>query len=260
MGHSPSIPNEATQTVRILREQFAGTLEAVYLHGSAVAGGLWPDSDVDVLAVASRPMTRAAGIRLRDTMLQISGYPRGGGLRPIELIVFTSDGLAAAPYPARCEFLYGEWLRGSFEAGETPQPVCDPELTLVLAQAREDAFSLFGPSVCSLLPLIPQTDVRRALGDMLPTLCASLEGDKRNVLLTLARMWRTATEGDFVSKDAAATWAAARLREEQATVLLKARDAYLGLQKDKWSARRDEVQRTVEFLRESAASALALTL
>ncbi|MDM7853300.1 hypothetical protein QUF18_20350 [Pseudochrobactrum kiredjianiae] len=36
-------------------------------------------------------------------------------------------------FPARAEFVYGEWLRDSFEAGEVPLPNNDPEYTLVLA-------------------------------------------------------------------------------------------------------------------------------
>src|SRR5690606_18364981 len=77
----------------------------------------------------------------------------------------------------------------------------------------------------------------------LPALLDSLEGDERNVLLTLTRMWRTLATGDFVPKDAAAGWAVARLPAEHAAVLATARDAYLGIRRDDWSARRQEARR-----------------
>lgn len=258
MSRTQPIPAEGTKTVHILREEFADSLVAVYLHGSAVAGGLRPDSDVDVLAVISRPMTDEVGIRLRDTMLRISGRPSAGIPRPIELIVFFSEDLTAAVYPARCEFMYGEWLRHGFEAGETPQPICDPELTLVLAQAWREAVPLAGPEANALLPRIAHMDVRRAIGDMLPALMNSLEGDERNVLLTLARMWSTVTDGDFVSKDVAATWAAARLTGGPAAMLLQARDAYLGSCVEDWRTRREDVRRTAVLLHKAVVSALSL--
>jgi hypothetical protein len=99
-------------------------------------------------------------------------------------------------------------LRGmagdAFGAGEVPRPVSDPEFTLVLAQARQEARALVGPAAAELLPPIPDDHVRQAMRDVLPSLLANLTGDEGNVLLTLARMSRTATTGEFVTKDAAA--------------------------------------------------------
>jgi hypothetical protein len=51
---------------------------------------------------------------------------------------------------------------------------------------------------------------------------------ERNVLLTLARMWRTAVTGEFVPKDAASTWAAAHLPGEPGDLLERAGRAYAG--------------------------------
>ena len=243
------IPAEVDNVLHVIRELLADSLVAAYLHGSAVAGGLQPSSDVDVLVVIDEPLDLAKRAHLVAALMEISGHPaRDSFLRPVELMVFVRNQLAADVYPARCEFIYGEWLRHEFEHGAIPQSAEDPELTLVLAQARQEAKPLFGPSASELLPLVSQADIRRAIGDLLPDLVASLQGDERNVLLTLARMWRTLSEGDFVTKDAAASWAAARLPAEHAVVLKDARAAYLGLHADDWSTRQEEVLRTVNVL------------
>lgn len=257
MTASVPVPLEAEQALRVVQRHFGPALVAVYLHGSAVAGGLRPDSDVDLLVVVDRPMTPAASAHLVTELMQVSGQPGSGSeRRPLELIVFLRADLAAAPYPARSQFLYGEWLRHAFETGEVPAPASDPDFTLVLAQARQRAKPLFGPPAAGLLPDIPQADIRRAIGDALPALLDSLQGDERNVLLTLARMWRTLATGEFVPKDAAAGWAAARLPAEHAAVLATARDAYLGIRRDDWSARRQEARRAADYLHACVTAAL----
>ncbi|QEM80890.1 aminoglycoside adenylyltransferase family protein [Halomonas binhaiensis] len=243
------IPAEVDNVLHVIRELLADSLVAAYLHGSAVAGGLQPSSDVDVLVVIDEPLDSETRLSLTTALMGISGHPaRDSSLRPVELMIFLRTQLVADIYPARCEFIYGEWLRHEFERGAIPQPAEDPELTLVLAQARQEAKPLFGPSASELLPLIPPADIRRAIGDLLPDLLASLQGDERNVLLTLARMWRTLTEGDFVTKDAAASWAEPRLPVEHAALLRDAREAYLGMHADDWSTRQEEVLRTVNAM------------
>ena len=245
-----AIPSEADKALLVVQKRLAKSLLAVYLHGSAVAGGLRPHSDIDLLVVIDQPLTPEARERLAAELMMISGrYPSDSdGRRPLELIVFLRADLAELPYPARCEFIYGEWLRHDYERGEIPKPVCDPELTLVLAQARQEAKALFGPGASELLPAAPVTDLHRAIGDALSALIDTLQGDERNVLLTLARMWRTLMTGDIVSKDVAASWAAARLPAEQAVVLANARETYLGVGKEDWQNRQQEIRRTVSSL------------
>lgn len=229
-----TVPVEATRTLPILERVLGDSLLAVYLHGSAVAGGLRTNSDVDLIAVVDQPLGVEPRERLVAELMQLSGMypPPPGGPRPIELIVFQRADLVGSAYPARSEFIYGEWLRAAFETGATAQPSPDPEFTLVLAQARAEARTLLGPDPGDLLPSVSQAEIRRAIGDALPALLDNLEGDERNVLLTLARMWRTLATGDFVPKDVAAEWAIPRLPAEAAAVLAGAREAYLGLSRD----------------------------
>jgi streptomycin 3"-adenylyltransferase len=94
--------------------------------------------------------------------------------------------------------------------------------------------------------------------DLLPTLLAALNEDTRNVLLTLARMWRTASSGAFVSKDEAAIWALPKLNEQDASILDYARQAYLGeVQDNDWQNRRDAAKRLAEQLALNVAEAMA---
>lgn len=245
----------ATETIRsILRD----ALLAVYLHGSAVSGGLRPQSDVDLLAIVDCPMADEQRRDLLAALLRMSGrHPRPvGEPRCIELMVFLRADIAAPDFPARAEFIYGEWLRDTFECGGLPLPMSDPENTLVLAQARQEAVPLFGPDAKELLPSLPPEQIRRAMRDALPSLGDSLQGDERNVLLTLARMWRTSATGDFITKDAAATWAASQMPDEEADMLIYAREAYLGKVKDDWQDRQTASERTAAFLRQRVSELL----
>lgn len=257
-GARPAIPIEASRSLVIAKCCFGSSLLAVYLHGSAVAGGLRPNSDVDVLAIVDVPTTREARERLVAELMRISGrHPAPPeGPRPVELIVFHRADLATSAYPARSELVYGEWLRARFEAGEIPKPVSDPEFTLLLALARQQAIALFGPDPAEVLPNIPEADIRRAIGDVLPVLLDSVDGDEINVLLTLARMWRTLATGEFVSKDAAAEWAVRHLHPGTAALVAEARAAYLGGTQKDWQALGREVRRVADDLSERIAGML----
>ncbi len=117
-----------------------------------------------------------------------------------------------------------------------PQAHTDPEYTLVLAQAGQEAISLVGPTREHLLPSVPHGDVRRAIADALPALIGNLAGDERNVLLTLARMWYTLETGTFAPKDAAAEWALPLVSSETAAALALAQAAYRGAAVDDWQS------------------------
>ena len=215
---------------RLLSPKRGMSQTAVYLHGSAVAEGLRRHSDVDLLAVMEGSLSASARRDLAADLMAVYGrYPFDReGRRPLEVIVFRSADLVRLPYPARAELVYGEWLRGAFEGGAVPDGETTPEFTLVLAQAREQAVPLFGPAVTERVPDIPFPHICRAIGDLLPDLVAGAEGDERNVLLTLARMWATISTGRFLSKAAAADWAAPQLTNQAAGALLCAKRSYPG--------------------------------
>lgn len=241
---------EAETVSSVASQIFGQDLVGVYLYGSGVSGASKPLSDIDLLVVIERPMFAEARLRLAASLLRTSGrYPnRPGEQRCLELSVVLKSELAEPSYPGRCEFLYGEWLRADFERGPVPEPFLDPGVTLMLAQARLESVPIKGPELSDVLTPISAQHVRRAMRDAIPSLVSGLQGDERNVLLTLARMWRTAATGEFVSKDAAASWVAPLVPIEIGETLGVAAEAYLGKAVDDWSARAVEAQQASDYL------------
>lgn len=252
------IPPEALPALSLLQRRLGDSIVAVYLHGSAVAGGLRKHSDVDLLVIVDTALTASVRAQLAVDLMTISGrYPNDRkGRRPLEVLIVRSSDLSHLPYPARAEFVYGEWLREVLERNVVPEPQISPEFTLLLAQVREEAVSLTGPTITDLIPEIPISAVRRATRDLLPDLLESFEGDERNVLLTLARMWRTVTTGHFVSKNAAADWALSQLSGQAESTLTIARDSYLGSGDDDLHLRRTDVWYTAKELKKRILFAL----
>lgn len=135
---------------------------------------------------------------------------------------------------------------------QAAEPEIPTEARVVLAVVR----CVFADRLRDFLAEIPMEQVRRAMREGLPTLLANLQGDERNVLLTLARMWRTAATGEFVTKDVAADWAVPHLPDQPAQTLLHARDAYLGEIKDDWTNRQEEVGKAAAYLHQQIISLL----
>jgi streptomycin 3"-adenylyltransferase len=245
-------PREAINALPLLRHRLGSSLVAVYLHGSAEAEGLRKWSDVDLLAVVGEALPASVRAALAANLMTVSGlYPFDPmGRRPLEVIIVRLADLERMAYPARAEFVYGEWRRAALEGGAAPQAEASPEYTLLLAQARREAVPLVGPSIADLVPDVASDVIRRAISDLLPELVQSVEGDERNVLLTLARMWRTLATGQFVSKDSAADWARPQLTIQAGATLAHARAAYLGEGDDNLHLRRTEVMQTIEEMKE----------
>ncbi|MEV2233778.1 aminoglycoside adenylyltransferase family protein [Streptomyces phaeochromogenes] len=224
--HQPQLD----QVLRLVHDVLGSEVAGVCLHGSAVLGGLRPDSDLDVFVVARRRMTDRERRNLLHGLLWISGRGARSGVpaRPVELIVVAQGEVRPWRYPPRCEFLYGEWLREEFERGEVPAPAAMPDLAPLITMVLLGDTPLFGPPPARLLAPVPHEDLRRAIVAGVPELLADLVSDTRNVLLTLARVWTTLATGTVTSKDVAASWALDRLPDRHRPVLARARSLYLG--------------------------------
>lgn len=242
--NEPEITVQALAASAILKEIIKDNLLGIYIHGSALGGALKPQSDIDLLVVVKNPLSTEVRSSLLSALMQLSGrHPvKSTNERCIEVMIFTQADLGANEFPARADFVYGEWLRDSFEAGEVPLPNSDSEYTLVLAQAYSEAFPLYGLPADDLLPQISHEHIKAAMRLLLPALSDGLHGDERNILLTLARMLYTATTGQFTSKDHAASWALPFLNNNHGALLDYARLAYLGEVLDTWTDRREEAQ------------------
>ncbi|WP_181363874.1 aminoglycoside adenylyltransferase domain-containing protein [Alcaligenes faecalis] len=242
---APENPNSQLQAALVLVQEILSLdVQALYLHGSAVAGGLRPQSDLDILAVVDAPLSDEQRQDLIAALLSISApHPATpGGPRCIELVVCRLADLQCNEHPAKVEFIYGEWLRDAFREGYLSDAAADPEYTLLLAQARQQAQLLWGRDVLADVPATPIEHIRQAMRDGVEPLYEGLRGDERNVLLTLARMWRTGVHGDFMTKEQAAEWAIPRLPAELAKTLEYARLAYIGEVLDRWDTRGEEAE------------------
>lgn len=256
--NSKEIPNEAIQALEIIEGLLGDILVAVYLYGSAVAGGLRKDSDVDILVVTSRDLNGSIRRELANSLMMVSGMiGNKKGIRSLEVTVINLDNAVPWRYPPWQEFMYGEWLRKQFERGEIPGPTYNPDLAILLAQAGKNSINLYGPKATELLEPVPMSDIRKPIKESLPGLISEVKGDERNVILTLARMWLTASTGEIGSKDRAAEWAIPELPEKHAMLLDKARQAYLGEYQDNWEGMDSEVAELVDYMKKEIETLLS---
>ena len=219
----------------IVAARLRGSLLGLSLFGSAVMGGLRPDSDIDLFAVTDRQMTLETRARLvADIMDATRDDPPDTPLRPVEVTAVAIRDVRPWRYPPRMDFQYGEWLWDEFEQGELhlSGPREEPDLAILLTMARRCSSTLSGQSLTALTDPVPVTDLHTALVEVVDPLLADLADDTRNVVLTLARIWNALETGGIASKDGAADWTLDRLDSDEAVVLLAARDAYLGLASD----------------------------
>ncbi|HWV10081.1 MAG TPA: nucleotidyltransferase domain-containing protein, partial [Pseudomonas sp.] len=120
-----------------IHDALGDDLLAVYLYGSAVDGGLRPDSDIDLLVIARTPLAGHARQHLVQRLLELSAYPARDGVRPLELTLVVLDDIRPWRYPPRRDLVFGEWLRPVLEAGEIAPPALDPDLSVLLTSARQ---------------------------------------------------------------------------------------------------------------------------
>ena len=198
----------------------------LYLYGSAVAGGLRSDSDLDLFVITDRGLTAADKARIVDGLLPISGRTtRPPAWRPLEVTIVAQPEVRPWRYPPRMELQFGEWLREELLSGAI-EPAENPDLAVLITMVRQTAKALIGPAASELLDAVPRADLVRAMLDGVPSLMSDLADDTRNVLLTLARVWTTVATGEIRSKDEAADWVLSRLPEADRPPLARARDLY----------------------------------
>jgi predicted nucleotidyltransferase len=228
--------DQIQQVVRLVGDVLGAEVIGIYLHGSAVLdGGLKPASDVDVFVVSRRQMDDQERRAVLGGLFEVSGFMAGA--RPVELIVVVQSEVCPWRFPPTGDFLYGEWLRNELEASGPPQPELMPDLAVLITMVLAGDHPLTGPPPAQVLAPVPRADLLRASVAGIPGLLDGLDGDTRNVVLTLARIWNTLDTGEIRSKDAAANWALARLSPEHRPVLEHAIQLYLSRRysEERWS-------------------------
>jgi len=253
---SIEIPDEARQAQSAVEGVLGDSIIGLYLFGSAVVGGLKRDSDVDILVAVSDSPTFEQRKALVSQLMSVSGaIGNRQAIRPLELTVMTFSDVVPWQFPPRAEFVYGEWLRGEFEAGSVPEPVCDPDLAIVLKKVIDSSLPLYGSYAEKIFEPVPMTDIHRAIRDSLSGLLAEAAGDERNVVLTLSRMWLTAATGDIAPKDKAAEWAEQQAPTHHRVLLKYAREGYLGMIEDQWGEQED-FEALVSYMKNSIEECL----
>jgi streptomycin 3"-adenylyltransferase len=235
--------------VALVSDVLGQSVIGAYLFGSAVAGGLRPRSDLDVLVASTRPLTRAERRELVRRIVPISWKQTPSGLlRGIELTVVVQTDIKPWRYPPNRDFQYGDWLRLALERGEAEPWAArpDPDLASLITQALAANVALLGPPPAQVFDPVPLHDVLDAIVAHVDHWVGNIEADTRNGILALARVWSALITGAMYSKDAAATWALDRLPDEHKPVLARARAIYLDGDEDRWEDIHDDVGRYVD--------------
>lgn len=248
MEPAPHWPLRASQVTALLRESLGADLVALYLYGSHVDGGLKPASDLDLLAVVRRPLTEPERAGIASALLRLSSPPGDPSHRALEVTLVVLPAIDPWQHPAMRELQFGEWLRPALLAGAVLRPEVDPDLALLIVQAREKGVALFGPPPESLLPEVPRDDVRSAILSLMPEVAKNLAGEEKHALLTLARMWVTLQTGEIVPKDVAASRIGSLLPATHRPTLERALAVYLGTADDDWREWQDRVAGCVRYM------------
>ena len=101
-------------------------------------------ADLDFLVVCKHPISNFRRSQFLSRLMTLSARYPSGSRSPgcLDVLMIRAIDLTNPPYPARCEFIYGEWLRPGFEQGKTLLPLAEPVVTLMIAQARLEALPL----------------------------------------------------------------------------------------------------------------------
>lgn len=260
MSTSPlvEIDRQLSSVQVALGRNLAGTLQAIHLFGSAVDGGLKPYSDIDLLVTVRTPLLEAVRRSLMTDLLSVSAAPgTSEKYRAVEVTVVVREEVVPWRYPPVRELQYGEWLREELQAGIVQPATVDSDLAILLTKVRQHSVCLVGVPAPELFDPVPKKDFVKALFNTIAQWneACDWQGDERNVVLTLARIWFSVSTGKISSKDAAALWALERLPDEYRPVLAVAQAAYLGNAQDDLADRTDQVAAFVRFVKEMIENA-----
>ncbi|MDH0565170.1 ANT(3'')-II family aminoglycoside nucleotidyltransferase [Acinetobacter courvalinii] len=239
------------QLTGYLQQLLGESLFAIYLYGSAVDGGLAPESDLDILVVLSQAMTLPQRQQLAETLLQISHPAVGAAQRALEVTIVRKDHILSGSYPLSYELQFGEWLRDELSQGDILGEHADPDLSILLKKAQMHHQTLFGPDLNSWSVMIPDQQLWQAMADTYPSIVAHWDedADERNQILALCRIYFSLVTNEIAPKDQAAQWVIAQLQPQHQPVLQRLVQEYKGeIEKQNWQQQHHALQPVVDFL------------
>ena len=207
-------------------------------------------SDIDLFAVINRATTSEEKVELVTNFLQISGLYMKSSKLPIEITIVEKKKINPWQFPPCFDFQYGEWLRQNFEKGviEPWENYEMPDLAVIITQILLKSKTLYGLKPNELLAEVPYHDFLKALLQDIDKLKADLEGDTRNVLLTLARIWSTLKIDTIRSKPDAADWVIHHLPEKYQIVMKRAKSICVGIEKERWDDLTNAIKSCADFM------------
>lgn len=137
MNNRNEIPQQVKQVVSIAETLLQGQILGMYLYGSATMNKLRPDSDIDILIITRQELNLSTKKELTKQLLEISRLRRLRRKKTIGDNCHPSKRHYSVAFPPKCEYMYGEWLRKEMEAGMIPQACFDPDIAILLWQARK---------------------------------------------------------------------------------------------------------------------------
>ena len=191
-----------SELVRRLRAQLGEQLLAVWAVGSAAFGDFDPAlSDLDVQAVSVADLSR---MQLAQIAAELSQASLPCPARGLEFVLYARAGLADSHGPA---FQLNLNTGRALEPHVGYDPNGEPRFWFVLdvAIARQRARRLAGADPRQILPELPRALVLSALLD---ALAWWREHDGAQAVLSACRAWAWHSDGQWRSKQQAATWAA----------------------------------------------------
>src|SRR5699024_12736239 len=97
-------------------------MKAAYLFGSAAAGGLKKDSDIDILIMCKGELKAYEKRQLIEAYMKISGeIVNTENKRYMEITIVDESDISPWQYPQRQELLYADCLRQDFQSGDVPE-------------------------------------------------------------------------------------------------------------------------------------------
>ena len=153
MASDPELTAQATAIADTLRATLSHAVLGIYLYGSATAGGLRPQSDLDIFAVSGRRMADVERATLSRRLAPLSARSlRLPGWRPAEVSVVVADEVRPWRSAPPMDFLLGEWMRGELDAGGLPPRIeANPDLAVLITMVLGARRVLYGPPPEALL-------------------------------------------------------------------------------------------------------------
>ena len=212
-AESARLDNESAGYVESVSDRLENVLGAnlvgLYLHGSAALGDFsQARSDVDLLAVASHPVTREEKQHIAEELSSAALPCPASGL---EFHLVTRASLETPTQQPPFE------IHVATQSGEPDKVVDgnnregDPDLVMHFAVLHEYGVPLRGPAPKKLFPPIPREWLLKAFADELRW--AEVNASPAYQVLNACRAWRFVEEDAICSKTEGAEWARQRLAD-----------------------------------------------